>query len=104
VPGRGVLDAFLVDGGALAERETEGVVVDQGEGQGCFLLGQAGCLQWRQECLSQGKGVRPEGVAGLEQPGDAGMVVQDSPQPVVRAGSRTGTKPLAGPLQLAWGA
>ena len=26
--------------------------------------------------------MRPEGVAGLEQPGDAGMAFQDRPQPV----------------------
>jgi hypothetical protein len=59
VPGRGVLYALLVVGGAVAEREAEGVVVDQGEGQG--------------------EGVRSERVAGLEQPGDAGMVIQDRP-------------------------
>jgi HSP20 family protein len=81
-PGRGVLDALLVDGGAVAEREPEGVVVDQGERQGGFPFGQAGCPQRCQERLGQGEGVWPEGVAGLEQPGDAGVVFQDRPQPV----------------------
>ena len=39
-------------------------------------------LQRCEERLGQGEGVRPEGVAGLEQPGDAGMVFQDGAQPV----------------------
>lgn len=85
MPGRGVLDVLFVDGGAVGQRETEGVVVDQGERQGCLPLGQAGCLQWRQECIGQGKGVRPEGVAGLEQPGNAGVVFQDPPAAGARA-------------------
>src|ERR1700733_323919 len=81
LPGRGVLHALLVDGGAVAEREAEGVVVDQGEGQGGLLLGQASGLQRSEERLGQGEGVRTEGVAGLEQPGDAGMSFQNRPQP-----------------------
>ena len=44
-PGRGVLDALLVDGGAVAEREPQGVVVDEAEGQGGLPPGQAGLLQ-----------------------------------------------------------
>ena len=80
-PGRGVLDALLVDGGAVAEREAQGVVVDEAEGQGGLPVGQAGLLQRCQERLGQGQGVRPEGVTGLEQPGDAGMAFQDRAQP-----------------------
>ena len=51
--GGGVLDALLVDGGVVAERESEGVVVDQGERQGGLLLGSR-----------------------IEQPGDAGVAFQ----------------------------
>jgi hypothetical protein len=64
VPGRGVLYALLVVGGAVAEREAEGVVVDQGEGQGGLPGREAGCLQRCQERLGQGEGVRSERVAG----------------------------------------
>ena len=56
--GRGVLDALLAGGGAVAEREAEGVVVDQAEGQGGLVFGQAGGVQRREECLGQGEGVR----------------------------------------------
>ena len=89
--GRGVLDALLAGGGAVAEREAEGVVVDQAEGEGGLGAGQARRVQRGQECLGQGEGVRAKpklrqlrakGVAGLEQPGDAGVVLQDSPQPL----------------------
>src|ERR1700733_4023961 len=82
VPGRGVVDALLVDGGAVAEREAEGGVVGQAEGQGGLPGWEAGLLQRGEERLGQDQGGRPEGVAGLEQPGDAGMVFQDRPQPV----------------------
>jgi hypothetical protein len=75
VPGRGVLDALLVDGRAVAEREAEGVVVDQGVGQGGLLAGQASCLQRREEGLGQGERMRAQGVPGFEQPGDSRMVL-----------------------------
>jgi hypothetical protein len=39
-------------------------------------------VQRCEEGLGQGEGVRSERVAGLQQRGDAGMVVQDRPQPV----------------------
>jgi HSP20 family protein len=50
VPGRGVVDALLVDGGAVAEREAEGVVVDQAEGYAFFpgsawAVGPAECMR-----------------------------------------------------------
>jgi len=67
VPGRGVLDALFVDGGAVAEGETERVVVDQGEGQRGLPVGQADCPQSGEERLGEGQGVRSEGIAGLEQ-------------------------------------
>src|SRR4029453_4425992 len=78
---RGVLDALLVDR-STAERETEGVVVDQEEGRSDFGFGEAGRVQRREEGLGQGQGVWPEGVAGLEQPGGARMVFQDRAQAV----------------------
>ncbi len=74
VPGRGVPDALLVSGGAVAQGEAQDVVVDRGVRQGGLPLGQAGLLQRPKECLGQGEGVRPQGVTGLEQGGDAGMV------------------------------
>jgi HSP20 family protein len=50
VLGRGVVDALLVDGGAVAEREAEGVVVDQAEGYAFFpgsawAVGPAECMR-----------------------------------------------------------
>jgi len=39
-------------------------------------------VQRCEERLGEGEGVWPEGVAGLEQSGDAGMVLKDRPQPV----------------------
>ena len=56
--GGGVLDALLAGRGAVAEREAEGVVVDQAEGQGGLASGQAGRVQRREERLGQGEGVR----------------------------------------------
>ena len=80
--GRRVLDPLLVGGGGGAEGEAEGVVVEQGEGQAGFSFGEAGGVQRREEGLGEGEGVWSEGVAGLEQSGDAGMVFQDCPEPV----------------------
>jgi hypothetical protein len=79
VPGRGVLESLLAGAGAVAERKAEGVVVDEVEGEGGLALGQAGRVQRREECFGQGEGVGAEGVAGLEQPGDAGMAFEDCP-------------------------
>jgi hypothetical protein len=39
-------------------------------------------VQRCQERLGDSEGVRPEGVAGLEQSGDAGVLLKDRPQPV----------------------
>src|SRR5205823_312964 len=63
VSGRGVLDALLVDAGGAAEREPEGVVVDQGEGQAGVPFGQASLVQRGEERFGEGEGVWPEGVA-----------------------------------------
>ena len=77
--GRGVSDALLADGGGAVEGEAEGVVVEQGEGQTGFWCGEAGGVQRGEEGLGEGEGVWSEGVAGLEQPGDAGMAFEDCP-------------------------
>ncbi len=47
--GHGVLDALLAGGGGVAEREAEGVVVDQPEGQGGLACGQPGRVQRGEE-------------------------------------------------------
>jgi hypothetical protein len=73
-----VADALLVGGDAgAADRKADGVVGDEEEGQPGLALGEAGGVQWCQERLCQGQGVRPEGVAGLEDPGDPRVGLQD---------------------------
>jgi hypothetical protein len=52
------------------------------EGQRGLAFSHAGRVQRREECFGQGEGVGAEGVAGLEQRGDAGMIFQDCPQPL----------------------
>jgi hypothetical protein len=42
---------------------------------------QSGRAQRREECLGNGKRCGADGIAGLEQGGDAGMVLQGRPQP-----------------------
>jgi hypothetical protein len=39
------------------------------------VVAEPGRLLWCQERLGQGKGVRPERVAGLEEPGNPGVVL-----------------------------
>jgi hypothetical protein len=47
-------------------------------------------MQRCEECLGQGQGCGADGVTGLEQGGDAGMVLQDRPQPVREHGDLRG--------------
>ena len=54
-PGRGVPEALLVDGGGAAEGDAEGVVVEQGEGQAGFPLGEATGVQRCEEGPGQGE-------------------------------------------------
>jgi hypothetical protein len=78
-----VADALLVDGGGgAADREAGGVVDQEEESQAGFVFATPGSLQWCKECLGQGEGVRPERVAGLEEPGNPGMVLQHLAQPM----------------------
>ena len=84
--GRAVAQALLGGRGGVGEGEAEGVVVDQAEGQGGLAAGQAGRMQRREESLGQGQRCGADGVTGLEQGGDAGMVLQDRPQPVRERG------------------
>ena len=80
---RRVADALLVDRGArAADREADGVVDQQEEGQAGLAVSEPGRLQRGQERLGQGQGVGAEGVAGLEDPGDPGMGLQDLAQPM----------------------
>jgi hypothetical protein len=80
--GRAVVQSPLRGRGGVGEGKAEGVVVDQAEGLGGLAAGQAGRMHRREERLGQGKGCGADGVTGLEQGGDAGMVLQDRPQPV----------------------
>jgi hypothetical protein len=74
---------LLVDGGGgAADREAGGVGDQEEEGQAGSAFGKPGSLQWCKECLGQGEGVRPERVAGLEEPGNPGMVLQHLAQPM----------------------
>jgi hypothetical protein len=47
-------------------------------------------VQRGEERLGQGEGCGADGVAGLEQGGDAGMIFQDGPQPVRERGDLAG--------------
>jgi hypothetical protein len=73
--GRGVAEALLGGGCGIGEGEAESVVVDEAEGQGGLAAGQSGRQERRQECLGQGQRCWTEGVAGLEEGGDAGVVL-----------------------------
>ena len=53
---------------------------------------QAGGVQRREEPLGQGEGRRADGVARLEQGGDAGVVFQDGPQPTRERGELPGPR------------
>jgi hypothetical protein len=76
-PGGWVADALLVDrGGGTANSKADGVVDQQEEGQPSFAVAEPGRLQRPKERLGQGEGVGAEGVAGLEDPGHPGMVLQ----------------------------
>jgi hypothetical protein len=88
--GRAVAQPLLGGRRGVGEGEAEGVVVDEAEGQGGPAAGQAGRVQCREECLGQGQGRGAERVAGLEQGGDTGMVLQDRPQPVRERGDLRG--------------
>jgi hypothetical protein len=80
---RRVADALLVDGGTgAADRKANGVVDQEEERQAGLALGEPGGLQRPQERLGKGEGVRPERVAGLEDPGDAGMLFEHRPEPM----------------------
>jgi hypothetical protein len=89
-PGRGVAQPLFGRRGGTGEGEAEGVVVDQAEGQGGFAAGQPGREQRREECLGQGQRRGAERVAGLEQGGGAGMVLQDRPKPSREGGDLRG--------------
>ena len=79
--GRRVLDALFVDrDSGAADLEADGVVDDEEEGQAGVAVWEPGGVQRLQDSLGQGQRVRSEGVAGLEQAGDPGMVFQDVPQ------------------------
>jgi len=83
VSGGVVADALLVGGDRrAADRKAGGVVDDQEEGQAGLVVAEPGDLQWRQERLGHGERVRPERVAQLQQPGDAGVALQHLAQPV----------------------
>ena len=88
--GGAVLDALLAGRGGVAEREAEGVVVDQPEGLGGLAAGQAGGLQRGEERLGQGEGCGADWVAGLEQGGDAGVIFENRPQPARERGNLPG--------------
>jgi hypothetical protein len=82
-PGRRVADPLLVDrGGGAADGEADGVVDQQEEGQPGLAVAEPGGLQRLEERLGQGQGVRPERVAGLEDPGHPGMGLEDLAQPM----------------------
>jgi len=55
VSGRGILYPLFVDGGWAAERETEGVVEDQAEGQAGSPSGSAARVQCCEKRLGEGK-------------------------------------------------
>jgi hypothetical protein len=65
-----------------AGREADGVVDQEEEGQAALVVAEPGSVQWCKERLGQGEGVRPERVAGLEERGNPGMVLQHLPQPM----------------------
>ena len=70
---RRVADALLVDRGTrAADREADGVVDQQEEGQPGLAVSEPGRLQRGQERLGEGQGVGAERVAGLEDPATPG--------------------------------
>jgi hypothetical protein len=81
LPGRGIAQALLGGRRGIGQGEADGVVVNESEGHGRLGARQPGHAQRREECLGQCQRCRADGVARLEQGGDAGMAVQDVPQP-----------------------
>jgi len=79
---RRVADPLLVDGGTrAADREADGVVDQQEEGQAGLAVSEPGRLQRGQDRLGEGQGVGAERVAGLEDPGDPRMGLEHHAQP-----------------------
>ena len=100
--GRGVAEALLGRRRGVAEGKADGAVVDEAERPGGLTAGQSGREQRREECLGNGERCGANGVAGLEQGGDAGMVPQDRPQPVRAGGDLAASSGEAGPSRRAW--
>jgi hypothetical protein len=83
VSGGWVADPLLVDRvGGAADGEADGVVDQQEEGQPGLAVTEPGRLQRPEERLGQGQGVGSEGVAGLEDAGHPGMVLEHRAQPM----------------------
>src|SRR6266545_1117718 len=60
-PRRRVAEALLVERGRrAADREADGVVDQQEEGEARLVGGEPGIVQWCQERLGDGEGVRPQ--------------------------------------------
>ena len=80
---RRVADPLLVDRGTrAADGKADGVVQQQEEGQPGLAVAEPGRLQRGQEGLGQGQGMGSQRVAGLEDPGHPGMVLEDLAEPV----------------------
>ena len=77
-------EAFLspLQTAGFADREADGVVDQQEEGQPGFAVAEPGRLQRGQERLGQGQGVGAQRVAGLEDPGHPGMGLEHLAQPM----------------------